>query len=137
MATKKSEEKEIISSKISAENIETITKQIWLAGLGAYGRTIDELQSRGEKISSDSQKMFAELVERGEKLQDLMEDKLQDSKGKLKGKIKDSKDSLEKRIEKLKSFPSLPFGSNLEEQLTEVNRKLDALKSEIKKKTSA
>ena len=120
------EDKDDLDGKPTTESVDTVTKQIWLAGLGAYGRTLDEIQARREKLSSEGQKLFEDLVSRGEKLQDTTETR-----------IKDSRDNLDKQIEKLKSFTSLPIGSNLKAQLEEVNRKLDSISSEIKKKAGS
>jgi len=127
MATKKSEvtaeTKDRIFNKLSTDKIEKLAKQIWLAGLGAYGRSFDEIQNRYEKINSESQKLFDELVARGEQLQANAEEKLQDGKS-----------DLERRIEKLKSYTALPVNSQLNDQLSEVNRKLDSLNKDLKKR---
>lgn len=127
MATKKSEAttetKDRIINKLSTDKIEKLAKQIWLAGLGAYGRSFDEIQNRYEKMNSESQKLFDELVARGEKLQADAEEKLQDGKS-----------DLERRIEKLKNYATLPVNSQLSDQLSEVNRKLDSLNKDLKKR---
>ncbi len=131
MATKKaevtkseatSETKDSILNKLNSEKIEKVAKQIWLAGLGAYGRSFDEIQNRYEKINTESQKMFDELVARGEKLQANAEDKLKEGKSDLEG-----------RIEKLKGYAKLPVNSEVVDQLSEVNRNLDTLNKDVKK----
>lgn len=144
MATKKEETskqekattevKDTQSRKLSADNIERMAKQIWLAGLGAYGRSFDEVQTRFEKMNTDSQNLFEELVSRGEKLQSDTENKL-----------KEGKDDVESRIEKLKKFVKRSGDSEvtdqisdvnrqLSEQLNDVSRKLDTLNKEVKKR---
>ncbi len=126
MATKKAEAttetNDSILNKLNSEKIEKVAKQIWLAGLGAYGRSFDEIRNRYEKINTESQKMFDELVARGEKLQSATEDKLKEGKSDLEG-----------RIEKLKSYATLPGNSEVVDQLSEVNRKLDTLNKDVKK----
>ena len=46
-----------------------IARSIWLAGLGAYGRALDEAMNRYEQASKDTPKLFKELVKRGEQLE--------------------------------------------------------------------
>ncbi len=129
----KVEVKEGPFSKLNVENIEKVAKEIWLAGLGAYGRSFDEVKTLSDKINGDSkkaledgQKFFDELVARGEKLQTTTEEKFKEGKSDLEERI-------ESRIKKLKSL--VPTSSKLEikEQLNTVNRKLDTLNKEIKK----
>ena len=40
-----------------------IAKNIWLAGVGAYGRAVDESQDRLEKAGVETPKLFKDLVE--------------------------------------------------------------------------
>ena len=47
---------------------EEMARKIWLAGLGAYGKSVEEAQGRYEKLSEEANKMFDELVTKGEKL---------------------------------------------------------------------
>jgi len=138
MTTKKEEAttdaKETQGRKLSADNIESMAKQIWLAGLGAYGRSFDEVQTRFEKMNTESQNLFEELVSRGEKLQSDAE-----------SKFKEGKVDVESRIEKLKKFAKRSGDSEvtdqisdvnrqLSEQLNNVSRKLDTLNKEVKKR---
>ena len=116
------ETKDSILNKLNSERIEKVAKQIWLAGLGASGRSFAELPNRYEKINTESQKMFDELVARGEKVQANAEDKL-----------KEGKSDLEERIEKLKGYATFPGNSKVVDQLSEVNRKLDTLNKDVKK----
>ena len=125
MATKKSaakteETKSRILELLNTEKVEALTKKIWLAGLGAYGRSFDEVQERFDKANSDRKKFFDELVERGEKLQAVTEDR-----------IKEGRSDLESRFDKLKGFAKSP--SSVSEQLDAVNSKLDALSKDVKK----
>ncbi|NIB40720.1 phasin family protein [Pseudomaricurvus alkylphenolicus] len=125
MATAKEETKETLLSKLGADNIEALAKKIWLAGLGAYGRSFDEVQNRYEKANADSQKFFEELVKRGEKLQDDAESRL-----------KDGRTTLEGRIEKLKKYATFSSNNEMNEKIDDVNRKLDVISRDLKKKAS-
>ena len=52
--------------KETVNNAEEFARKIWLAGLGAYGKSVDEAQGRYEKISSEANKLFDDLVAKGE-----------------------------------------------------------------------
>ena len=54
-------------------------EKIWLAGLGAYGRS--------EKLGKEGVKLFDELVDEGSEVRDRASDKLEDLKKKAKDKI--------------------------------------------------
>jgi hypothetical protein len=47
-----------------------IAKNIWLAGVGAYGRAVDEAQGRMEKAGVEPPKLFRELVKAGTALEE-------------------------------------------------------------------
>ncbi len=53
-----------------------IAKNIWLAGLGAYGKSIDE----ANKVSDKSSTLFEELVAKGAKIEESAKEKLSDKK---------------------------------------------------------
>jgi polyhydroxyalkanoate synthesis regulator phasin len=48
---------------------EDMTRKIWLAGLGAYGKSVDTLQGQYEKVNADSNRIFNDLVAKGEALE--------------------------------------------------------------------
>ena len=79
----------------STEIKESLAKKIWLAGLGAYGHSLDQVQSQYEKFNEDSHKFFDDLVAKGESVQN-------DASSKVKGKVKESNQKLEARIEELR-----------------------------------
>lgn len=56
-------------SKVSDKAGE-IAKNIWLAGVGAYGRAVDEAQGRMEKAGVEPPKLFRELVKAGAALEE-------------------------------------------------------------------
>lgn len=47
-----------------------IAKNIWLAGVGAYGRAVDEAQGRLEKAGVEPPKLFRDLVKVGAALEE-------------------------------------------------------------------
>ena len=56
-----SDDKGNVSDKASE-----IAKNIWLAGLGAYGKAFDEAQDRLDKVSKEPPRLFKDLVKKGE-----------------------------------------------------------------------
>ena len=56
-----SDDKSNVSDKASE-----IAKNIWLAGLGAYGKAFDEAQDRIDKASKEPPRLFKDLVAKGE-----------------------------------------------------------------------
>ena len=47
-----------------------IAKNIWLAGVGAYGRAVDEAQSNLKKATPQPPKLFRDLVKAGSQLEE-------------------------------------------------------------------
>jgi predicted RNase H-like nuclease (RuvC/YqgF family) len=104
---------------------ETLAKKIWLAGLGAYGRSLDEVHSRYEKLSGEGIKAFEDLVSKGEALQN-------ETTEKVKDKVKESNTKLEARIDELKEKLSLTH--SIDKKLDQVNSKIDKLSRSLSKK---
>jgi hypothetical protein len=113
----------------SAEKIENLAKKIWLAGLGAYGRSLDNVQTGYDKISGESLKVFEELVSKGEALQNETANEVKD---KVKGKVKEGKDRFEARAEELKTKLSITSGINT--KLDSLSKKIDQLSKKLTKK---
>ena len=94
-------------------------KNIWLAGLGAYGKAVDEAQGQYEKVSDkmnkESTRLFDELVAKGKKLENETSNKLNEVKEK-------SSATLEERLAQVKE--SLSFSAKVN-QLDEISSKLD------------
>jgi polyhydroxyalkanoate synthesis regulator phasin len=60
-----SDEKSKVTDKASE-----IAKNIWLAGVGAYGKAVEDAQGRLEKAGVEPPKLFRELVKAGTALED-------------------------------------------------------------------
>jgi len=74
--------------------VQGVAKQVWLANLGAAGRTLDfyakagdELQSRYTKLNKDGQELVEDLVARGEKVQDEAELRLKERRASVEEQI--------------------------------------------------
>ncbi len=116
--------------KEKAATAEEMARKVWLAGLGAYGKSYEEFKGRFEALSTDSNKLFDQLVIKGEKLE---------SEGKVKVKEVQSKvvakTEIETRIESVRS--KLGFNNtDSDSKIEELNEKIDALTAAVAKLTT-
>lgn len=100
-----------------------IAKNIWLAGLGAYGKAFDEAQDRIDKASKEPTRLFRELVKKGEALEDDVKDSLATIR-------KSRTSSVEDRINRVRENFSLALPAR-GDQMAEINRKLDELNAKV------
>ena len=116
-----SDKKSNVSDKASE-----IAKNIWLAGVGAYGKAADEAQERLEKAGVETPKLFRDLVKAGTALEEGAREGLKSTK-------LASKSSVEDRINKVReNFNLQRFGrsdelSDLEAKVDLISKKLDLL----------
>jgi polyhydroxyalkanoate synthesis regulator phasin len=116
--------------KEKAATAEEIARKVWLAGLGAYGKGYEEILGRFEALSTDSNKLFDELVVKGEKLE---------TEG--KGKVKEvtttvaAKTAIETRIETVRTKLGLN-NTDADTKIEELNTKIDALTAAVAKLTA-
>jgi len=75
--------------KSTFNDAEEFARKIWLAGLGAYGKSIDEAQGRYEQLSADTQKVFEELVVKGEALESNAKGKFKQTTSEVEGRVAD------------------------------------------------
>lgn len=105
-----------------------IAKNIWLAGLGAYGKAFDEAQGRLDKATKEPPRLFKDLVEKGA----VLEDEVRDSLSTIR---KTSASSVEERINKVRETFSITHRRSNE--LEEIHAKLDALTAKVDALTRA
>lgn len=106
--------KKQVKPQSTLEKIESLIKKIWLANLGIYSRSKEEIQSRYEKLTDEGQRIFDELVSKGESVET-----------DAKRTINNNRQKLEDRIADLKQ--RLTYKSSFSTKLDEVNAKLDKL----------
>ena len=132
VATKTDEVKAVVTSNLdkikeTANSAEEMARKIWLAGLGAYGKGYEEVKGRIESLSTESNKLFDELVVKGEKLETEGKDKVKQVKDDVLAKTE-----VEARIETVRS--KLGFGKTDEEvKLEELSAKIEELTAAIAK----
>lgn len=113
------------NGKLDITKASDTAKNIWLAGLGAYGKAIDQAHGRYERVSETSAKLFDELVAKGKLLEGDTHERLEDVKQK-------STSTVEERIAKVKSMmPLVDFTSKDSKKIQELSKKVDTLTHKI------
>lgn len=98
------------------DNGEQMARNIWLAGLGVYSKSLEEAQ----ELNGKTNKVFDELVEKGKEVETATRDRLSATKNK-------ASESVEERVNDL--FYKL---SGLDKhQLDSMNEKLDKLSKAV------
>ena len=113
-----SDDKSNVSDKASE-----IAKNIWLAGLGAYGKAFSEAQNRLDKAAKEPPRLFKDLVKKGSRLEDEVRDSLSNIR-------KSHASSVEERINKVRESFNMNMvarGADLEQ----IHTKLDALSAKV------
>jgi len=120
-----------MSSKKSnvSDKASEIAKNIWLAGVGAYGKAADEAQERLEKAGVETPKLFRDLVKAGTALEEGARESIKSTK--LAGKS-----SVEDRINKVReNFNLQRFGRG--DELDELQAKVDLISKKLDLLTTA
>jgi hypothetical protein len=72
--------------KQQATAAQETARKVFLAGVGAYGKGFEQAKGRLETLSSDSNHLFAELVQKGERLETEGKSKFIEAKNKVSAK---------------------------------------------------
>ncbi|EAQ97152.1 phasin family protein [Congregibacter litoralis] len=105
-----------------------IAKNIWLAGVGAYGRAVDEAQGRLEKAGVEPPKLFRELVKAGAALEDEARDAIEAGSS--------ARSSVEDRINRVRENFNLQRPARGEDLLA-LHEKIDRLANRVDALTAA
>ncbi len=105
-----------------------IARNIWLAGVGAYGRAVDEAQDRMEKAGMETPKLFRELVKAGAALEDEARKGISSSRA--------ARASVEERIHRVRESFQLQLPARGEDLLA-LHEKIDRLTRKVDDLTAA
>lgn len=90
----------------SAEHAESLARKIWLAGLGAYGKSFGDAQDQLDKASQEASKMFNELVDKGQQIEDqsrrAIHDRLTEARNRLSEKASSNVRPVEEMIQRVR-----------------------------------
>ncbi len=114
-----SDEKSKVSDKASE-----IAKNIWLAGVGAYGKAVDEAQGRLEK-AMEPPKLFRDLVKAGSALEE-------DARHALESSSASAKSSVEQRISRVRENFHMQRPARIED-IVALQKKVDQLSRKVDK----
>lgn len=112
---------ESIKSKVS--QAEDFARKIWLAGLGAYAKSYDEVQGKADELSAEANKVFEDLVAKGETVE-------ADAKDKFKAKADDLKVS--ERVAEVREKLGMN-SKGTSEKIDELSAKIDSLADTVAK----
>ena len=113
--------------KEKAATAEEMARKVWLAGIGAYGKGYEEVKGRFEALSTDSNKLFEELVIKGEKLETEGKGKVKEVQTKVMAKTE-----MDARIETVRTKLGLN-NTDADQKIVELNEKIDALTAAVAK----
>ncbi len=122
-----SDEKSKVTDKASE-----IAKNIWLAGVGAYGRAVDEAQSSLRKATPQPPKLFRDLVKAGTALEEEASEARSAAISSVEERISQVRENFHQqrpaRIEDL---------AGLHDKIDKLTRKVDTLTRLVKAQDSA
>lgn len=105
-----------------ADKAGEIAKNIWLAGVGAYGKAVDDAQNRLEKAGVEPPKLFKDLVKAGAALEEEARASMDD--------IRSAGQSVEERISRVReSFTQSRYASA--HDIAAINKRLDAIGKQL------
>lgn len=103
-------------------------KNIWLAGLGAYGKAFNEAKDKLDEAAKEPPRLFRELVEKGMRLEDEVKDSISSMR-------KSHASSVEERINRVRE--SFNFSMGRGDELTALHDKVDELTAKVDALTAA
>lgn len=104
-----------------------VAKHIWLAGLGAYGKALDDAVTRFDKAGKETPKLFKDLVKKGLELEKETREKIKPVD------TTTARTSLEDRIKKMRSNFSMGLGGTSGDDIERIEQKIDALGRKVDK----
>lgn len=105
-------------------------RKIWLAGIGAYGRAFSEAQETVAKLTGESQRVFDELVAKGEAI----EKKVEERGRKVAAQVAPGGLQFDERIKRLRDRIGLGDDHGaLAEEVRNLRDRVAALESEVRR----
>lgn len=139
MADKSSSGRKSAKAKSPVDKASDLARQIWLAGVGAYGQAVDDTQQevtrRVAQVSQDASNFFEELVSRGNDLE-----KNLGALGKMSADMRAEglrrgagmSLSLEDRLSRMRDMLGLaPAGPGFEEKVDKLSADVAALNAKL------
>ena len=110
-----------------------ISRKIWLAGIGAYGRAIGDAQNVYAKMGKETSKAFDELVGRGEDLEAKVTSAAKQYAPIISGDVvKSTVGNISERLEKMKATLGLTeVAAQQQDEISELSVRMDAIDAKL------
>lgn len=110
-----------------------ITRKVWLAGIGAYGRALGDVQDAYKKMGKETSKVFDELVGRGEDLEDKAKFAAKNYTPKMAEEtVRATVGSVSDRMDRMKAALGLTeAAADQQDQIIGIEARLDIIESKI------
>jgi poly(hydroxyalkanoate) granule-associated protein len=108
------------------ETAEEVTRKIWLAGLGAYGKSFEEILSKYEKLNGERARLFEGFVAKGEKIAADTNENVSEVTSETFKETARVKTAVDKRVEEVRKKLGLDM-SDTEAKISQLSQKIDAL----------
>ena len=100
----------------TTDKVNKFARNVWLAGLGAYGRSSETITKQLDKTYEESNQLFNDLVSKGAEIQATIDDKIKE------------KNVFERKVDEVRENLGLNQSAS-EQQIDELTAKVDALAS--------
>jgi Poly(hydroxyalcanoate) granule associated protein (phasin) len=110
--------------KNAIDKTEELARKIWLAGLGAYGHGLNNMQDGYDKMNDQTRRLFDELVDQGAKIEADAKGALDKTGDKLKEQGQKLKDQGEKLKVQGKTIREEGFNLNVSARVEEIREKV-------------
>lgn len=115
--------------RTSAEQVESLARRIWLAGLGAYGQSLEDAQQHLDRAGGEASRLFQELVEKGQRIEEQsrsgIRKSIDDARSAISGRVGTNARSLEEMIRRVRDKVGLDAA--LSGRLDALARRVDGL----------
>jgi len=90
----------------SAEQAESLARRIWLAGLGAYGTSMEDAQGQLGRAGEEASRLFQELVEKGQRIEEqsraTLRNRLDEARHRISERAQNNTRSVEEMIQRVR-----------------------------------
>jgi hypothetical protein len=106
-----------------------IARKIWLAGIGAYGRAVDDATEAYAKVGKETTKIFEDLVGKGEELEGAVATV---AKSVVPEMAQKQRAQVEDRMERMKAALGLgEVAADQQEHIENIESRLDAIEAKL------
>lgn len=113
----------------AAEQADSLARRIWLAGLGAYGQSLEDAQQHLDRAGGEASRLFQELVEKGQRIEEQsrsgLRKSIDDARSAISGRVGSNARSLEDMIRRVRDKVGLDAA--MSGRLDALARRVDGL----------